>query len=135
MSETTPNQPYVLVADDDALMIKSLQIILRSAGFRVIGVSDGAAALQQIRTELPALAILDVMMARMNGLDLCRIIKSDVGLHGIKVCLLTARAMPSERQQGLNAGADHYVTKPFANSELVALVRQAIGAQPAAKSA
>jgi CheY-like chemotaxis protein len=121
------SQPYILVADDDPLMIKSLQIILRGAGFHVVGVPDGAAALAKMRVEKPVLAILDVMMARMNGLDLCRAIKSDPALSDIRVFLLTARAMPSERQQGLAAGADAYITKPFANSELVARVRQALG--------
>jgi len=124
----TSPQPYILVADDDPLMLKSLQIILRKAGFLVLTVSDGVAALEQMRSEKPALAILDVMMARLNGLDLCRTIKSDTGLCDVKVFLLTARAMPSERQQGLEAGADDYITKPFGNAELVSRVRQAIGA-------
>jgi DNA-binding response OmpR family regulator len=117
-------QPYVLVADDDALMLRSLQIILRSAGFRVVTVSDGVAALEQMRIEKPLVAILDVMMARLNGLDLCRTIKADPPLQDVKVFLLTARAMPRERQQGLDAGADTYITKPFANADLVARVKQ-----------
>ncbi len=120
--------PYILVADDDPLMLRSLQIILRKAGFRVATVSDGVAALEQMRSEKPVLAILDVMMARLNGLDLCRTIKSDESLSDVKVFLLTARAMPSERQQGMDAGADDYVTKPFGNAELVNRVHQAIGA-------
>jgi DNA-binding response OmpR family regulator len=128
MSEMTSTTPYILVADDDPLMLKSLQIILRKGGFRVLTVSDGVAALEQMRTERPALAILDVMMARLNGLDLCRTIKSDTALAAVKVFLLTARAMPSERQQGMEAGADDYITKPFGNAELVNRVRQAIGA-------
>ncbi len=128
--------PYILVADDDPLMLRSLQIILRKAGFRVATVSDGVAALEQMRSEKPVLAILDVMMARLNGLDLCRTIKSDESLSGVKVFLLTARAMPSERQQGMNAGADDYITKPFGNADLVNRVHQAIGAPaPAAPAA
>jgi two-component system OmpR family response regulator len=127
-SQAAVQQPYVLVADDDPLMVRSLQIILRNAGFRVVSVSDGVAALQQLRLEKPRLALLDVMMARLNGLDLCRTIKSDEELRDVKVFLLTARAMPRERQQGLDAGADDYVTKPFGNAELVGKVRKALGA-------
>ena len=127
MTSLNDNQPYILVADDDPLMIRSLRIILRNVDLRVVGVSDGAAALQQIRSHKPAIAILDVMMARMNGLDLCRVIKSDETLRDVKVFLLTARAMPSERQQGMEAGADAYITKPFANADLVAQVREALG--------
>lgn len=120
------HEPYVLVADDDPLMIKSLQIILRSAGFRVVAVSDGLAALEQMRQERPALALLDVMMPRLDGLDVCRMVRSDPELHDLKVFLLTARAMPRERQQGLDAGADDYITKPFAKADLVARVRAVI---------
>ena len=128
----TNPQAYVLVADDDPLMLKSLQIILRKAGFRVVTVSDGVAALEQMRSEKPAVAILDVMMARLNGLDLCRTIKADGALRDVKVFLLTARAMPSERQQGMEAGADDYITKPFGNADLVSRVQQAIAAAAAA---
>lgn len=127
MVSLNDNQPYILVADDDPLMIRSLRIILRNVDLQLVGVSDGAAALQQIRSHKPAIAILDVMMARMNGLDLCRVIKSDETLRDVKVFLLTARAMPSERQQGLEAGADAYITKPFANADLVTHVRDALG--------
>jgi CheY-like chemotaxis protein len=136
MSGLDDGQHYILVADDDPLMIRSLRIILRNVALPVVGVADGAAALQQIRSHKPVLAILDVMMARMNGLDLCRVIKSDATLRDIKVFLLTARAMPSERQQGLDAGADAYITKPFANADLVTQVRNALGAaEPAVPSA
>jgi len=119
-------EPYVLVADDDPLMIKSLQIMLRSAGFRVVAVSDGLAAMDQMRLERPALALLDVMMPRLDGLDVCRMVRSDPGLHDLKVFLLTARAMPRERQQGLDAGADDYITKPFAKADLLARVRTVV---------
>ena len=121
------DQPYVLIADDDPLMLRSLQIILRNGGFRVVPVGDGVAALEQMRREKPALALLDVMMARMNGLEVCRTVKSDPALSGVTVFLLTARAMPRERQHGLDAGADEYITKPFANADLLARVRAALG--------
>lgn len=124
----TSPRPYILVADDDPLMLMSLRIILRKAGFHVVTVSDGVAALEQMRSEKPAVAILDVMMARLNGLDLCRTIKADSNLSDVKVFLLTARAMPSERQQGIEAGADEYITKPFGNAELLSRVRLAFGA-------
>jgi len=116
-------QSYVLVADDDPLMLRSLQIILRSAGLTVVTVPDGVAALEQMRREPPRLALLDVMMARLNGLEVCRAVKSDPALVGVTVFLLTARAMPRERQQGLDAGADDYITKPFVNADLIAKVR------------
>jgi DNA-binding response OmpR family regulator len=121
-------EPYVLIADDDPLMIKSLQVMLRSAGFRVVAVTDGAAAFETARKDPPRVALLDVMMPRLDGLDVCRAIKSDAAMRHIKVFLLTARAMPRERQQGLDAGADDYITKPFAKADLLARLRAAFGA-------
>jgi len=121
-------EPYVLIADDDPLMIKSLHVMLRGAGFQVVAVADGAAALQQVRNKPPLVALLDVMMPRLDGLDVCRAIKSDPALAGVAVILLTARAMPRERQQGVDAGADDYITKPFAKADLLQRLRTAFGA-------
>ena len=129
------HDPYVLVADDDPLMIKSLQIILRGAGFRVVAVSDGLAALEQMRQERPALALLDVMMPRLDGLDVCRMVRADPELQDLKVFLLTARAMARERQQGLDAGADDYITKPFAKADLVARVRAVVALPSSSETA
>jgi CheY-like chemotaxis protein len=118
--------PYVLVADDDPLVLKSIEFILGRAGFRMRSATDGATALELARDDPPAVALLDVMMPRLNGLEVCRAMKDDPALAGIPVFLVTARAMSAERQLGLDAGADAYVTKPFVNSELVDLVRGAL---------
>ena len=128
MSEKPRTEPYILIADDDPLTIKSLGIILKRAGYRVVAVSDGAAALERMRQETPVLAILDVMMGKINGLDLVRKIREDTQLKSVIVFLLTARAMHHERAQGLSAGADDYVTKPFVNKELVAKVKAVLNA-------
>ena len=112
-------EPYILVADDDPLVLKSITFILRRAGFNVETVTDGEAALQQIRERRPCLAMLDVMMPKLNGLDACRIIKGDDDLCDIPVFLVTARAMAAERERGFRAGADDYITKPFANQSLI----------------
>jgi DNA-binding response OmpR family regulator len=118
----TNDAPYVLIADDDPLMLKTVGIILRNAGFRVVAVTDGQAALDQMKKEKPALALLDVMMGCINGLDLVRMIRADADLEDLTVFLLTARAMPHEKQQGYSAGANDYITKPFSNRDLVARV-------------
>ena len=125
MSAISP-EPYILVADDDALVLKSLQFILQGAGYRVVTVPDGAKALDQIHLERPTLALLDVMMPLLNGLDLCKRIKSDPELQEITVFLVTARAMAAERERGLRAGADEYITKPFSNKDLLAKVGQVL---------
>jgi DNA-binding response OmpR family regulator len=119
---TDQSVPYVLIADDDPLMLKTVGIILRNAGFRVVAVQDGQAALEQMKRDKPALALLDVMMARINGLDLVRRIRADAALADLTVFLLTARAMPHEKQEGYSAGANDYITKPFSNKDLVGRV-------------
>jgi DNA-binding response OmpR family regulator len=116
-------EPYILVADDDPLVLKSITFILQKAGFRVVTATDGCAALEKIRAEKPRLAMLDVMMPNMNGLDVCRAIKEDESLRDIPVFLVTARAMVQERERGLEAGADDYITKPFANKFLIERIR------------
>jgi CheY-like chemotaxis protein len=118
-----PDDAYILIADDDPLVLKSIELILRKSGFPLRTCVNGREALDQIRLQKPVLALLDVMMPEMNGLDVCQAIKSDPELEDIPVFLVTARAMAAERQKGLDAGADDYITKPFVNKVLVEKVR------------
>jgi len=126
---------YILIADDDPLMLKTVGIILRNAGFQVVAVPDGQAALDQMRKQKPALALLDVMMGCINGLDLVRMVRADPDLEDLTVFLLTARAMPHEKQQGYSAGANDYITKPFSNKDLVARVSAVLTRQSAPQAA
>jgi len=112
------------VADDDPLVLKSITFILKKAGYRLVTVTDGQQALDAIRSDPPFLAMLDVMMPEMDGLDVCRTVKSDPDLRHIPVFLVTARAMVQERERGFQAGADDYITKPFANKELLDRVKE-----------
>lgn len=114
---------YILIADDDPLVLKSISLILKKSGFPIKACINGREALDQVREQPPVLALLDVMMPELNGLDVCQEIKQDPSLQHIPVFLVTARAMDAERQKGLEAGADDYITKPFVNKELVAKVR------------
>jgi CheY-like chemotaxis protein len=123
--------PYVLIADDDPLVLRSITFVLQRAGFPVRAVTDGAAALEMIRTQPPAVALLDVMMPEMNGLEVCRTVKDDPATRHIPVFLVTARAMAAERERGLRAGADQYITKPFVNRTLIELVTGAYEASRA----
>ncbi|HKI84550.1 MAG TPA: response regulator [Candidatus Krumholzibacteria bacterium] len=130
---STNQEPYILVADDDALVLKSLQFILQGAGYRVVTVADGAAAFEQLHIEKPRLALLDVMMPHLNGLDLCRRIKNDDSLRDITVFLVTARAMTAERERGLQAGADEYITKPFSNRDIIDKVAEVLSPSESSK--
>ena len=115
---------YVLVADDDALVLRSLTFVLERAGFTLRTATTGLEALAIAKESPPVLALLDVMMPEMTGLELCRTLKNTRSTAHVPVFLVTARAMVSERARGIAAGADAYITKPFVNKELIAQVRE-----------
>lgn len=101
--------PLVLLAEDDPDVRETTQLLLLRRGWRVTATADGVEALDAVAAELPDIAVVDVAMPRMNGLDLTGRL---TGL-GVPVVLLTARSLPVDEVQGLAAGADDYVTKPF----------------------
>lgn len=111
----------ILIADDDQAVRESLRRSLIFNGYTVILASDGAEALHRIKDENPDLAILDVMMPHLDGLEVCRDLRSRG--NDIPILLLTARDAVSELVAGLDAGADDYLPKPFALEELLARTR------------
>ncbi|XTZ13701.1 SpoIIE family protein phosphatase [Micromonospora echinospora] len=113
----------VLVADDNADMREYLARLLRSAGHRVEVVGDGRAALEAARTSNPDLVVSDVMMPRLDGLQLVAALRADPRTAGTPVLLLSARAGQEASIEGLEAGADDYLVKPFSAAELLARVR------------
>jgi len=112
----------IVVADDDADIRDLVVFKLEQSGHEVVPVSDGAAAVVACRAELPDLAVLDVMMPGMSGVDACRELRADPMLARIPVILLTARAQESDIERGFSAGADDYVVKPFSPRELASRV-------------
>ncbi|RDH79652.1 response regulator [Mycolicibacterium moriokaense] len=113
----------VLVADDNTDMREYLARLLSSAGYRVETVTDGQQALEAIRTSLPDLVVSDVMMPRLGGLALVAALRGDPRTAAVPVLLLSARAGQEASIEGLQAGADDYLVKPFAAAELLARVR------------
>jgi len=101
--------PLVLLAEDDADVRETTQLLLLRRGWRVTPTADGVEALEAVDVELPDIAVVDVAMPRLNGLDLT----GRLTALGVPVVLLTARSLPVDEVQGLAAGADDYVTKPF----------------------
>ena len=112
----------VLVVDDNADLRDYMSRILHAAGYRVETAVDGAAALQQVRDDPPDVVLSDIMMPKLDGFGLLAALRSDTELRGIPVLLLSARAGEEARVEGLDAGADDYLTKPFAARELLARV-------------
>jgi PAS domain S-box-containing protein len=113
----------VLIADDNADMREYLGRLLTSAGYRVDAVGDGQEALDAIRADLPDLVVSDVMMPRLDGLALVGALRADTRTAAVPVLLLSARAGQEASIEGLQAGADDYLVKPFAAAELLARVR------------
>lgn len=117
----------VLIADDEQNIVISLEFLLRREGFEVFVASDGEEALIKLRAEKPDLVLLDVMMPKMNGFDVCQAIRADPDLAGMRVLMLTAKGREAEVSKGLGLGADAYMTKPFSTKELVVQVRALLG--------
>jgi len=112
----------ILIADDDPDLRDILRSVLEPSGFTVREASDGAAALQMIRSQPPDLAILDFMMPGMTGPQICEQLKQDTLLRHLPVIVLTGKGEVQDRVYGINAGADDYVVKPFEPQELLARV-------------
>lgn len=119
-----PPAPRILVADDEEDIRDLVVTKLELAGFEVRAHPDGPSALEGIRSWEPDLAVLDVTMPGMNGLDVLREVRRDPEVSETRIVLLTARAGLSDRELGLTAGADAYVFKPFSPADLLSQVRQ-----------
>jgi two-component system OmpR family response regulator len=115
-----PEGIRILVADDEEYITDLIGVGLRFVGFEVLTASDGREALARVAQERPHLIVLDITMPELDGLEVIRRLRRD-GIH-TPIVLLTARDAPSQRVEGLQAGADDYVTKPFSLDELLARI-------------
>ncbi|GIF04378.1 response regulator transcription factor [Actinoplanes siamensis] len=113
----------VLVADDDADIRDLVAFKLEQAGLEVVTVGDGQAAVDQARALRPTLAVLDVSMPLLSGIDVCRMLRADPATAGMLIIMLTARVQEQDVEGGFSAGADDYVTKPFSPRELVSRIQ------------
>jgi DNA-binding response OmpR family regulator len=108
----------VLVADDDPIILGLVVYRLENSGYRVITAADGEEALQLALAERPALAVVDVMMPKLDGYELTRRLRSHEDTRDMPIILLTARVQEADVDQGFEAGADDYLRKPFSPQEL-----------------
>ena len=109
----------VLVIDDDPVILELLRVNFEIEGFDVICATDGEEGLQRAHEQHPDVVISDIMMPRRDGLQLLTDLKGDPQTHDLPVILLSAKAKKAEDQQGLDLGADDYITKPFDPLELI----------------
>lgn len=113
----------VLIVDDEPNIVLSLKFLISQQGYEVRTAGSGEEALQSLREKIPDLVLLDIMMPKPDGYEVCQTIRSTPEWKDIPVIMLTAKGRDVERQKGYAMGADDYLTKPFATHELVTKVR------------
>jgi DNA-binding response OmpR family regulator len=121
--------PKILIVDDEAhirMLIEQTLEELEDEGVHFLIAENGEDALQIINQEKPQLVFLDVMMPKMNGIEVCRRVKKELGLNDVYIVLLTAKGQELDRQKGQEVGADVYMTKPFNPEVLLAKAREVL---------
>lgn len=113
----------VLIAEDEPAILDSLEFILRRAGFTVASATDGAAALVEIKRLAPKIVVLDVMLPRQSGFEVLKQIRTDTSLGNLPVLMLTAKGQQQDKRTAEDLGADAFVTKPYANADVVQAVK------------
>lgn len=119
-------QKIILLVEDEPDIVKTLKIFLESEGFRVLTASDGIEGMQKIKEEKLNLIILDIMLPRLDGYKVCRMVKFDKKLKKIPVIIFTARAQETDRKMAAEVGADAYITKPFKPEALLDKIKELI---------
>jgi len=112
----------VLIAEDEESIVASLEFLMRRCGYETRVARDGDAALRSVAEFLPHVVILDIMLPAVSGFEVCRAIRADAAMRATRVLMLTAKGGTGDAARGMAAGADDYMTKPFATRELVARV-------------
>jgi DNA-binding response OmpR family regulator len=117
----------ILIVDDEPNIVISLEFLMKKEGFHVALANDGDEALASIAEFKPDLVLLDVMMPKKSGYEVCEAVRRNPEFAATKIIMLTAKGRPTEIAKGLALGADAYITKPFSTKDLVAKVKQILG--------
>ena len=118
--------PRVVIVEDEPHIVLSLEILLQRAGYETVTATDGAEGMVLIRRLRPDVVLLDIMLPKRNGYEVCQAIKSDPDLRSIPVIILSAKAQEVEILKGLELGASAYIAKPFGNAEVLEAIRAAL---------
>lgn len=118
--------PKILVVDDEKDTVSALSLRLKSLGYQVIEAFDGIEALEKARAERPDAILLDIMLPKLDGYKVCRMLKFDEKFKDIPIILITAKVEEGNRRMGMDVGADAYVTKPFNTEELMAKLKDVL---------
>lgn len=118
----------ILIADDEPNILISLEYLMKRQGYEVLVARDGQEALDQLRAHRPQLVLLDVMMPRKSGFEVCSELRADEAIRDTLVLMLTAKGRDTDVAKGLGVGADAYMTKPFSTKELAQKVAELLAA-------
>lgn len=127
----SPNKKILIVEDEPDVADLLILQLRKAGGFSVVTANDGAEGLKKARAEAPALIVLDLMLPRMPGLEVCKVLKTDALTAHIPIIMLTAKAEEVDRIVGLEFGADDYVTKPFSPREMLLRIKAILRRGPA----
>jgi len=111
-----------LIAEDEPSIVASLEFLLRDAGYEVLVARDGEEALRVLEASVPDVALVDVMMPKADGFEVCRRVRENPALAAVRIVMLTARGRDAEKARGIALGADAYVIKPFSTKDLMATI-------------
>jgi two-component system alkaline phosphatase synthesis response regulator PhoP len=117
----------ILVVDDEIYIVHILDFSLGMEGYEVLTALDGEQALERVRNDKPDLIVLDIMMPKLDGYEVCRTIKMDPATRNIPVILLSAKGRNVDQKMGFDVGADDYITKPFSPRKLVERINSLLG--------
>lgn len=117
----------ILIVDDEPNIVISLEFLMKREGFDVVVATDGDSALQAMAEKTPDVVLLDIMLPKKDGFEVCQKIRANPEWNAVKVVMLTAKGRDTEVAKGLALGADAYTTKPFSSKELVQQVKQLVG--------
>ena len=117
----------ILIVDDEPNIVITLEFLMKKEGFDVAVAVDGEEALAKVASFSPDLVLLDVMMPKKSGFEVCEALRADPARTGLQIVMLTAKGRDTEVAKGLAIGADAYVTKPFSTKDLVAKVKTMLG--------
>ena len=117
-------QKKILIVDDEPNILLSLEFLMKKNHYEVFIARDGAEAMQIIEQEVPNVIILDIMMPKVDGFEVCEFVKAAEALKHIKIIFLTAKSKESDIKRGYDVGADLYVTKPFSTRNLLQQVKE-----------
>ncbi|WP_290648128.1 response regulator [Aquisalimonas sp.] len=117
----------ILIVDDEPNIVLSLQFLMKKSGYEVETATDGEQALEAVERQQPDLMLLDVMMPRKDGYQVCQILREREECANMRIVMLTAKGRDVEREKGMSLGADDYITKPFSTQDVINKVSEMLG--------